>query len=86
MSANGRTQAKDTDSEGIGTERIDRFVDQHRSRCLWFLHPSYYPETLEARLRVLRWIQEHGDTEAFREAAAIRQWLLQSSKPDSAAS
>jgi len=62
-------------------EEINRLVDEYRVRCLWFLRPDYYPSTLEARLRVLDYIERHGDLEAFRRAARMRQWL----SPDSSA-
>lgn len=56
-------------------ESIDRLVDEYRTRCLWFLRPGYYPATREQRLRVLGYIERHGDVNAFRKAAALRRCL-----------
>jgi hypothetical protein len=67
-------------------EAVDRLVDEYRTRCLWFLRPDYYPATLEERLRVLDYIERHGDRDAFRKAAAVRQWLLRSFSAPSAVS
>lgn len=65
---------------------VHRLVDEYRDRCLWFLREDYYPITLEQQLRTLRRIERHGDREAFRKAAELRQWLLQNSSEPSAAS
>jgi hypothetical protein len=65
---------------------IDRFVDQYRVRCLWFLRAGYYPATDAERLRVLDEIQRYGDREAFRLAGELRQWLSRPSNARSAAS
>ena len=59
-------------------------VDRYRQRCLWFLRLDYYPETADDALRVLRAIEAHGDAEAFRQAAALRQWFLLHSSERSA--
>ncbi|MFH1143671.1 MAG: hypothetical protein V1774_03920 [Candidatus Eisenbacteria bacterium] len=59
-------------------------VDEYRERCLWFLRPDYYPETIDEALRVLRAIETHGDAAAFRRAAALRQWFLLHSSEKSA--
>lgn len=59
-------------------------VDEYRSRCLWFLREDYFPQTPEEACRVLDSIARHGDTEAFRKAAGVRQWLLQNSSEPSA--
>ena len=64
-------------------EAVDRLVDEYRQRCLWFLREDYYPATDEERLRVLRYIQRHGDRGAYVRAAEMRRWL---SRPSSAAS
>jgi hypothetical protein len=63
-----------------------RLVDDYRSRCLWFLREDYYPETSAERERVFALIARHGDHEAFRRAAEVRTWLLQSSSETSAGS
>jgi hypothetical protein len=54
---------------------VYRLVDEYRDRCLWFLREDYYPDTDAGRLRVLAYIQRHGDRAAFRKAASLRQWL-----------
>jgi len=67
-------------------EAVDALVDEYRQRCLWFLRETYYPATLEERLRVLEYIQRHGDREAYRRAAEVREWLSPNSSERSAAS
>ena len=64
-------------------EAVDRLVDEYRHRCLWFLRGDYYPTTDEERLRVLAYIERHGDRSAYVRAAEVRRWL---SRPSSAAS
>lgn len=71
----------------MGPEQaVDALVDEYRQRCLWFLREDFYPSSLEERLRVLDYIQRHGDREAFRRAAEVRKWLSPSSSEKSAAS
>lgn len=71
----------------VGPEQaVDALVDEYRQRCLWFLREDYYPSSLQERLRVLDYIQRHGDREAFRRAAEVRKWLSPSSSEKSAAS
>jgi len=65
---------------------LKAIVDQYRGRCLWFLRPGYYPETLEEALRVLDSIQRHGDREAFQRAGEVRRWLSQVTSAKSAGS
>jgi len=65
-------------------ESVNRLVDENRLRCLWFLRSDYYPKTDEDRLRVLGYIERHGDREAFRRAAELRQWLSRTSSAPSA--
>lgn len=67
-------------------EAVDALVDEYRQRCLWFLREDFYPASLEERLRVLEYIQRHGDREAYRRAAEVRTWLSPSSNEKSAAS
>jgi hypothetical protein len=67
-------------------QAVNRLVDEYRQRCLWFLREDYYPTTNAERLRVLDYIQRHGDLTAFCRAAEARQWLLQRSSGASAAS
>ena len=68
------------------TDAVNRLVDEFRVRCLWFLRPDYYPSTLEERLRVLLYIERHGDREAFRRAATLKRWLSPDSSAPSAGS
>jgi hypothetical protein len=65
-----------SDSAADLEKAIDRFADRHRAACLWFLREDYYPATDEERLRVLGYIQQHGDMAAFREAAELKGCLL----------
>ena len=67
-------------------EAVARLVDEYRLRCLWFLRDDYYPTTDEERLRVLAYIQRHGDRSAYMRAAEVRRWLLRTSSAASAAS
>jgi hypothetical protein len=67
-------------------EALRELVDEYRSRCLWFLAPGYYPETLAERLRVLDSISRYGDLQAFKRAGAVRQWVLATSSERSAGS
>jgi hypothetical protein len=62
---------------------LRQLVNEYRHRCLWFLREDCYPATDAEVHRVLDAIQRHGDREAFRRAAKLRQWL---SHPSSAAS
>jgi hypothetical protein len=39
--------------ENAASEAVNRFVDEYRVACLWFLRPDYYPSTLAERLEVL---------------------------------
>jgi hypothetical protein len=73
-------------SDRFTLEGIDQLVDEYRDRCLWFLRRDFYPKTLEERLRVLGYIERYGDRSGFQKAAQARQWLLQSSRSESAAS
>jgi hypothetical protein len=65
---------------------VEQLVDRYRARCLWFLRPDYYPATDAERLIVLRYIEHHGDREAFQRAGAVRQWLSRNSSAASAGS
>lgn len=67
-------------------QAIDRLVDEFRARALWFLREDYYPQTLEERLRVLRYIEERSDVPTFKRVAELRKCLLQSSSEKSAGS
>lgn len=63
-----------TDDKGLA-EEVRRLVDEYRVGCLWFLRADYYPSGLEDQLRVLEYIERHGDREAFRRAATLKRWL-----------
>jgi hypothetical protein len=63
----------------VGERAIDRFVDEYRDQCLWFLRQDFHPGTLDERLRVLDYIERYGDRTAFQRAAEARRWLLQDS-------
>jgi hypothetical protein len=65
-------------SNGID-EAVNRLVDEYRHRCLWFLRDDYYPVTDDQRLRVLAYIERHGDRRAYLRAAEVRQWLSRTS-------
>lgn len=67
------------------TSAVDELVDSYRERCLWFLRSYYYPTTRAEQLRVLEYIERHGDLEAYRLARTLRQWLLQQSSETSVA-
>jgi len=63
---------------------VDELVDDYRERCLWFLRRDYYPVTPAEQLQVLRYIERHGDSTAYRKAAALKQWLSRNSSDRSA--
>ena len=71
--------------EEMMIQRVNSLVDEYRTRCLWFLREDYYPQTTTDALRVLEYIERHGDAAAFQKAATLRQWLLQNSSAPSAA-
>ncbi len=72
--------------EHAAIEAVDRLVEEYRTRCLWFLRPDYYPRSLPERLRVLGYIERHGDREGFRRAAILKRWLSRDSSGPSAGS
>ncbi len=59
---------------------FEALLAAYRTRCLWFLRLDYVPVTTQEKLRVLGYVEQHGDLEAFRRAAPIRSWLSQNSK------
>ena len=65
-------------------QRVNSLVDEYRARCLWFLRNDFYPNTPEEALRVLHYIEQHGDVLAFQKAATLRQWLLLNTSAPSA--
>ena len=58
---------------------VDRLIEEHRISCLWFLRPDYRPSTRDERVRALEQIERHGDLDAYRRAATLKRWLLQTS-------
>jgi hypothetical protein len=67
-------------------ETVRALVDEYRDRCLWFLRHDFYPKGYDETLRVLDYIERHGDQRGYRRAAEVRQWLSRSSSATSAAS
>ena len=57
-------------------QSVNALVDAYRTRFLWFLREDYYPQTPTDALRILEYIERHGDVSAFRKAATLPQWLL----------
>ena len=78
----GCKQVNDVPDDVI--DAVNRLVDEYRRRCLWFLRDDYYPTTDEERLRVLEYIQTHGDRSAYVRAAEVRRWLSRASSAASA--
>jgi hypothetical protein len=64
-------------------EEINRLAEENRATCLWFMSDDYLPETTEARLRVLRHLERHGDRDTFVKARRLRDCLLQNSNEKS---
>jgi hypothetical protein len=67
-----------TDADSIFTA-VRALTDEYRPRCLWFLRADFYPATAAEALRVLDYIERHGDLAAFRKVAPLKQWLSQNS-------
>lgn len=63
---------------------VDELIEEQRLACLWFMRPEHRPSSREARLRALEQIERHGDLDAFRRAATLKRWLLQTSNDVSA--
>lgn len=59
---------------------VAAFVEEYRSKSLWFLRADYIPATNEEALQVLDLIERYGDREAFQRSSRLRQWLLQECK------
>ncbi len=70
--------------ETTAMDEVYQLVDEYRDRCLWFLRPDYYPQTIREAATVLEAIEKHGDRAAFQEAATLKRWFLQNSKENSA--
>jgi hypothetical protein len=64
--------------------RVYRLMENYRSRCLWSWPRHYAPRSEADVMAVLNTIERHGDLAAFREVAALRQWLLHPSNNASA--
>lgn len=77
---------QDQDSLEHLLDRIDRLAEGHRTDCLWFLRRDYLPTTTGERLRVLKYLEQHGDRATFIEARTLRDWLLQTTRETFAAS
>ncbi|HMP76962.1 MAG TPA: hypothetical protein PKE12_11775 [Kiritimatiellia bacterium] len=60
-------------------DEMRRLVEDYRATCLWFMRPDYLPESREEMLRALEAIARNGDSQAFRRAEELRQWLLRPS-------
>ena len=63
---------------------LRRLVDEYRDRCLWFLRADYYPDGDSEILRILGYIERHGDRRGYQRAAEIRRWLSRQSSATSA--
>lgn len=65
-------------------QSVRQLVDEYRDHCLWFLRHDYYPTQLDEVLRVLTYIERHGDQRGYRRAAEVRRWLSRHSSAASA--
>jgi len=50
---------------------INRFIDEQRPECLWFVRKDYYPDTKKQKIYILRQIQKNGNLDAFKKAGEI---------------
>lgn len=66
-------------SSGSVKDEVRGLIDAYRNECLWFLREDYYPQTPTEMIRVLDQIQRHGNLDAFRRAATLKQWLSRNS-------
>ena len=62
---------------------INRLADEYRAECLWFLREDFHPTNTAQRLKVLDYIERHGDLKAYQRARRLRLWLLQNSSEPS---
>ena len=74
------------DSGADLARRVDEFIDECRSACLWYQRPDYYPRTRADRLRVLDAIQRHADRDTFIKAGRLKRCLSPGSNDASAGS
>lgn len=77
-------QAMEPDAD-LTITAVDELIERYRNRCLWFLRSDYRPVTREERLRMLEYIERHGDLEAHRDAGRLKRWLSRTSSEPSAA-
>lgn len=84
--AGGRYNRVVTGDDDSLAREIDALIDAHRTQCLWFLRPDWYPTTPGARVRALEHLSRHGDRATAQRAGELRQWLLRRSSAGSAAS
>lgn len=54
---------------------ISEINNSCRAQCLWHFAKDYYPETDEERIRILHYIESHGNLELFRQAKNYERWL-----------
>ncbi|HMB54395.1 MAG TPA: hypothetical protein VKU40_13835, partial [Thermoanaerobaculia bacterium] len=73
----GDARLREVDAE------LRQLTDDYRVQCLWFLRRDLYPADREQALRVLRYIETHGDREGFIRAARLRRWLSPTSSEPS---
>ena len=59
-------------------------MDEYRAESLWYMRKDYYPESVDAAIRVLKANENHSDLAGFKRAATLRQWLSQYSSATSA--
>jgi len=52
---------------------IWQFMDENRTRALWWMRKGYYPETGEEARAVLKNIASRGDRAAFVRAMLLRR-------------
>ncbi len=65
---------------------IDDLVDECRVASLWYYRRDYYPQSDDARLRILEAIQERSSRDVFRRAGALKAWLSRLCSDGSASS
>jgi hypothetical protein len=72
--------------DDLSTDSVRDLITRYRTQCLWFLREDYFPSTPEETVRVLQYIERHGDREGFIMARRMRQWLQRNSSEESAGS
>ena len=76
----------DPPCDTLSPDKLRSFIARYRAQCLWFLKEDYFPSTPEETIRVLEYIERHGDREGFITARRMKQWLLRNSSAESAGS